>query len=108
MLYMGEENKSLDWKSIILMMIVCVLLILAALPNVGGVSNANLMASQFETSKNFKPKQAYTVSNSCVAYFKGTVNANGCRDGEVPLPAATWLFVLALVAFVGLSNKKKI
>jgi len=105
---MGEKNKSLNWKSIILVMTAGVMLILPALPSVGGPSNANQIPSQSETSKNFKPNQTSSVPNSCVAYFKGTVSANDCRDGEVPLPAATWLFVLALVGFVGLSNKKKI
>jgi hypothetical protein len=105
---MGEKNKTLDWKPIILVIIVCVMMILPALPSMGGISNANLIASQSETSKKLKTNQTSTVSNACVAYFKGTISANDCRDGEVPLPAATWLFVLALVAFVGLSNKKKV
>jgi len=48
------------------------------------------------------------VSDSCTAYFKGTLHVNNCRAGEVPLPAATWLFILVLIAFVGLSNKRKI
>jgi hypothetical protein len=46
--------------------------------------------------------------DSCAAYFKGVLGAANCRAGEVPIPAATWLFVLALAAFVGLSSKKKL
>jgi len=53
-------------------------------------------------------KQPLSTSASCTAYFKETVNANNCRAGEVPLPAARWLLLLALIGFVGLSNKRKI
>ncbi len=53
-------------------------------------------------------KQPLSTSASCTAYFKETVNVNNCRAGEVPLPAARWLFLLALIGFVGLSNKRKI
>lgn len=48
------------------------------------------------------------IVNNCTAYFKGTLSINECRVGEVPQQAAIWLFVLALFAFVGLSNKRKI
>lgn len=48
------------------------------------------------------------VVNNCTAYFEGTLDINDCRVGEVPQQAAIWLFVLALFAFVGLSNKRKI
>ncbi len=47
-------------------------------------------------------------ASSCAAYFKNSVRMLDCREGEVPFPAAAWLFLLALVAFVGLSNKRKV
>ncbi len=46
--------------------------------------------------------------DNCSAYFEGTSHIGSCRDGEVPAPAATWLFFLALVTFVGISSKRKL
>lgn len=46
--------------------------------------------------------------DNCAAYFQGTAQMASCRDGEVPAPAATWLFFLALIAFVRLSSKKRL
>lgn len=45
------------------------------------------------------------VSDNCTSYFKGTLNAGACRDGEVPSQVAFWLFISAIVGFVLLSNK---
>jgi hypothetical protein len=67
---------------------------------------SNLDASRTETIHQKGKEQQSTAS--CAAYFKESVNANNCRAGEVPLPAASWLFLLALIGFVGLSNKRKI
>ena len=58
-------------------------------------------------SQKSNEKQLPTLT-SCMAYFEDTVSANDCRAGEVPLPAASWLFLLALAGFVALSNKRKI
>lgn len=66
----------------------------------------NLDVTQTETIHPKGKDQQSTAS--CTAYFKESVNANNCRAGEVPLPAARWLFLLALIGFVGLSNKRKI
>ncbi len=68
---------------------------------------SNLDVSHTETIHQ-KGKEQQSTTASCAAYFKETVNANNCRAGEVPLPAASWLFLLALIGFVGLSNKRKI
>ena len=67
---------------------------------------SNIDVNQTETANQRVKQQSSTAS--CAAYFKETVNANNCRAGEVPLPAASWLFLLALIGFVGLSNKRKI
>ena len=72
------------------------------------VGNMQVVVNQTNESTGFPTQQNPSVSDSCTAYFKGTINVNNCRAGEVPLPAATWLFILALIAFVGLSNKSKI
>lgn len=37
-----------------------------------------------------------------------SASSSNCQLGEVPTPAATWLFALALVGFVGLSNKRRV
>lgn len=105
---MGKDNNSFDWKTLLLTLVVCVVMVLPVLQSVDGVHGSNVFVVQAEKSLNFKINQQTPVSSSCAAYFKGTSNVNDCRDGEVPLPAATWLFILALVAFVGLSNKKKV
>lgn len=105
---MGKENNRFDWKPLKLALVVCIMMVLPVLPSVGGVHESNMLVAQVEKNISFKTSQKIPVSSSCVAYFKGTSTVNDCRDGEVPLPAATWLFVLALVAFVGLSNKKKV
>ncbi len=68
----------------------------------------NVSINQSAGQNQLDKEQQLSESNSCTAYFKETLNANNCRAGEVPLPAARWLFLLALVAFVGLSNKRKI
>lgn len=70
---------------------------------------SNIDASQTENvNQRVKQQKSSSSTASCAAYFKETVNANSCRAGEVPLPAASWLFLLALIGFVGLSNKRKI
>lgn len=46
--------------------------------------------------------------DNCSAYFEGTKKVASCREGEVPTPAATWLFILVLMAFVSFSNKRKL
>jgi hypothetical protein len=69
---------------------------------------SNIDASQTENVNQRVKQQKLSSTASCAAYFKETVNANSCRAGEVPLPAASWLFLLALIGFVGLSNKRKI
>jgi hypothetical protein len=66
--------------------------------------DVNQRVSEIDLNK----EQHQLTSTSCAAYFKETVNADNCREGEVPLPAASWLFLLALIGFVGLSNKRKI
>lgn len=66
------------------------------------------VVNQADKNISFPAQQSSVVSDSCTAYFKGTLNVDNCRAGEVPLPAATWLFILALLAFVGLSNKRKV
>ncbi len=91
--------------------ITVLIVLMMAMPAIGSEENVldlNVMAVQMEKDTTFTLKQKTSVSNSCTAYFKGTLSANDCRAGEVPLPAATWLFLLALAAFVGLSNKKSI
>lgn len=105
---MGKDNNGIDWKTLLLAFVVCVLMVLPVLQSVDGVYDSNALAIQAKKNINVKINQQTPVSSSCTAYFKGTSNVNDCRDGEVPLPAATWLFILALVAFVGLSNKKKV
>ncbi len=62
-----------------------------------------LVFSEVKTQYN----KAETVSN-CTAYFEGTTHTANVRNGEVPAPAAVWLFFLALIAFVGLSSKRKL
>lgn len=37
-----------------------------------------------------------------------TSSAADCRAGEVSASSATWLLLLSLIAFVGLSSKKKL
>lgn len=105
---MGKENNRFDWKLLKLAVVFCIMIVLPVLPSIGGVHESGVMVAQNEKNIIFRTNQKSTVSSACVAYFKGTSSVKSCRDGEVPLPAATWLFVLALVAFVGLSNKKKI
>lgn len=105
---MGKENNKFDWKPLRLVVIFCIMIVLPVLPSVGGVHESGVLAAHNEKNIIFRTNQKLTVSSACVAYFKGTSGVKDCRDGEVPLPAATWLFVLALVAFVGLSNKKKV
>lgn len=53
-------------------------------------------------------EQQFSRADNCLSYFEGTTEAESCREGEVPIPAASWLFLLVLIAFVGLSNKKKL
>jgi hypothetical protein len=105
---MGIENNSFNWKSLKVALIACLMMILPVMSSGGGVGESNMMATQTQKSADFKAAHKSTLSDSCTAYFKGTSSVNNCRAGEVPLPAATWLFILALIAFVGLSNKKKV
>jgi len=71
------------------------------------VNNASHVVSQQQSSYKHFSSDA-DENSSCAAYFKGSARMLDCRHGEVPFPAAVWLFLLALVAFVGLSNKKKV
>jgi len=72
-----------------------------------GLFNATAMAGDLATGSYVFADNAI-VLDSCSAYFEGTSNVLSCRDGEVPTPAATWLFILSLVAFVCFSNKRKL
>lgn len=77
-----------------------------ALENASYQSNVEVNQSDTMNPKT-KELQTSTIT-SCAAYFKETGGANNCRSGEVPAPAASWLFLLALIGFVVLSNKRKI
>ena len=106
---MGKKKNSFDLKSLKVAMIACLMLVLPVLAGENTIIVANNdFAIQNGKNISFKAEHKPSTSNSCIAYFKGTLSVNDCRAGEVPMPAATWLFVLALAAFVGLSNKRKI
>jgi hypothetical protein len=106
---MGMENYNrVNWKSIKVILIACLMVILPILPSEGGVIDSNITTTQIEKISTFKVVQQSVTTDNCTAYFKGTAGVDNCRVGEVPMPAATWLFVLALAAFVGLSSKNKI
>lgn len=47
------------------------------------------------------------ISNiNCAVNSKETSNAGDCRQGEVKTNSATWLFLVALIGFVLLINKR--
>jgi len=105
---MGKDNNKFEFKWLKLTFVIFLMTFMPVMSSIGGLIESQVIVAPAEKAISFKTKQSSTVSTTCAAYFKGTSSVNDCRDGEVPLPAATWLFVLALVAFVGLSNKKKV
>ena len=76
--------------------------------NAHALVQPNIESMQADSITQKDKGQQTPPSASCTAYFKESNNAINCRAGEVPLPAARWLFLLALIGFVGLSNKRKI
>jgi hypothetical protein len=106
-----EQIKSNKWVGLTLLCVMLATLIMVFKPvEAKGASNVNTQIAMNQTShdKRFSTPVGSSISDSCTAYFKGTLKVDSCRVGEVPLPAATWLFILALVGFVKLSNKRKI
>ena len=107
---MISEHKVLSVLGFLKIVLFATILIASsahAIENHNYQSQSNIDVSQ-SGSINRGSKEQQLPITSCAAYFKETVNANNCRAGEVPLPAASWLFLLALIGFVGLSNKRKI
>lgn len=105
---MKMENNSVGWILIAIFATILTFPSLVLANEANGVGANVIVVAQ--TAESFQPKlesKKNDVSN-CTAYFAGTVNANNCRVGEVPKQAATWLFILALIAFVVLSNKSKV
>ena len=101
---MGLKKNRLNWKLLIIVMVIG----LSAQAPVLAEELNNVTAAQGhgQLSGNFKSEDK--LASSCAAYYKNTLNVNDCRDGEVPYQAAVWLFLLALLAFVGLSTKRKV
>jgi len=66
--------------------------------------------SMLEPSTNFveevKAATDYTSGSieSCVA----SADVSDCKVDKVPIRVAIWIFLVVLIAFVGLSNRKKV
>jgi hypothetical protein len=103
---MGMKNISFSWSFLIIAFITSLSLSPLAFAGEKNDTGNSVFLAQAGDGLHIKADQKVTVVNNCTAYFDGTLSAASCRVGEVPFQAATWLFVLALIAFVGFSNKK--
>ena len=106
---MLSDYQIISFKRFLKVILVVSMLIFSpayALEN--NIYQSNVDLNQSDTINPRTKEQQSSTITSCAAYFKETVGANNCRAGEVPLPAASWLFLLALIGFVVLSNKRKI
>jgi len=101
------ENFNYVWKLLVITAVAVMSISMFAMADESDGIASNVVVVQIE-KVSLIAGQSIAAPSSCTAYFQGTLNASSCRAGEVPLQAATWLFILALIAFVGLSNKRKV
>lgn len=105
---MGMGNFNYVLKLLTIAVVASLSISMFAIAGEGERVSTNIVVSQLEKTGLVSAQNTVAPSASCTAYFEGTLSADSCRAGEVPLQAATWLFILALIAFVGLSNKRKV